>query len=621
MKNKDQKAERESLDIKDKILSALKISLPEVISEGKVNWDKLRQVLGEHIETAAEKFNFTWAGKSGAITNVLIPSKATLRPDKKESIKFDESENLFIEGDNLEVLKLLQKSYFEKVKMIYIDPPYNTGNEFVYKDDFRQPLKNYLEQSGQLDGEGNRLSTNTQASGRFHSDWLNMMYPRLKLAWNLLQHDGVIFISIDDHEAYHLRMIMDEIYGEENFVAQLVWKKKYGGGAKTKYYVDLHEYIIVYAKNINSIDNIEIPYDERLIERYYKYKDKKYPIRGPYRLQPLATNSNDERPNLRYPIIYNGKEIWPEMQWQWSKERTDNAMSNDEIVISKSKGKASVNFKQYLKDENGVIRTNKPFSIIEGIYTQHGTNEISEILGNGKIFPFPKPSGYVKELAVPFLKSEEIIVDFFSGSATTAHAVLDLNKKDGGNRKFIMVQMPGPTDSKSEAYKAGYKTIADIGKERIRRVIKGYGDHKPINDGFKVFKLDNSNYADNLFEYDPERTDEENKKALTAYLDKAQKELFPAKINELDIVYENIIKEGLNLNAQVEEIKIGKNKTYKVIDSDRELFICLDEKLSDSAIDLLTAKEYKEKILICFDGALSDSDKANLSLNLTLKTI
>ena len=218
-----QKAERESMNIKGKLLESLKASVPEVFAEGKVNWDKLRQALGEHLETAIEKFNFTWAGKAQAITNVLIPSKATLKPDKKESVKFDESENLFIEGDNLEVIKLLQKSYFEKVKMIYIDPPYNTGNDFVYKDDFRQPLKNYLEQSGQVDSEGNRLSTNTQASGRFHSDWLTMMYPRLKLAWNLLRHDGVIFVSIDDKEVHHLRMIMDEIFGEECFKNAIIF--------------------------------------------------------------------------------------------------------------------------------------------------------------------------------------------------------------------------------------------------------------------------------------------------------------------------------------------------------------------------------------------------------------
>ena len=620
-----QTAERESLNIKDRLLETLRASTPEVFAEGRVNWDKLRRALGEHLETSADKFNFTWAGKAQAITNVLIPSKATLKPDKKESVKFDTSENLFIEGDNLEVLKLLQKSYFEQVKMIYIDPPYNTGNDFVYKDDFRQPLKNYLEQSEQIDSEGNHLSTNTQASGRFHSDWLTMMYPRLKLAWNLLQDDGVIFISIDDKEVHNLRMLMNEVFGEENFVDTIIWKKRYGGGAKEKYLISMHEYILFYAKNKERLDPLFIPQDLDAIERYYKLKDEKHETRGPYRTHPLeAGKAVGERKNLVFSIVAPDKtEIWPKRQWYWSKERVREALKNKELEFVKGKDGWTVHTKQYLKDENGEIRSQKAFSIIDDVYTQHGTNEIIDLFGNIQIFPYPKPTGLIKYLLKFATASEEnnIVIDFFAGSGTTAHAVLTQNQEDGGNRRFVMVQMPEPTNPKSEAHKAGFKTIADIAKERIRRVLKGYGDHKAIDDGFKVFKLDKSNYYDNLFEYDPEKSDEENEKAFKDYLNKAQKELFPAKINEIDIVYENIIKEGLNLNAKIDEIRIGKAKVYKVVDGEQELLICLDEKLSDRAIDSLTAKEYKEKIFICFDGALTDSEKANLALNLTLKTI
>lgn len=639
MKNKIQKAERESLDIKDKILSALKISIPEVISEGKVNWDKLRHVLGEQIEATAEKFNFTWAGKSGAVNNVLIPSKATLCPEKKESIKFDESENLFIEGDNLEVLKLLQKSYFEKVKMIYIDPPYNTGNDFVYKDDFRQPLKNYLEQSGQMDGDGNRLSTNTQASGRFHSDWLNMMYPRLKLAWNLLRHDGVIFISIDDNEAHHLRMMMNEIFGEENFVAQIVVQTNPRGRTLDRYLAKTFEYILVFTKDYNSEALFELAKNEKQLSEYKKLDDN-----GEFRLLELRNRNpvfnRKNRPNLFFPIYVSpdtgavalkkdekySVEALPinstqeEGCWTWGK---DKVQENIATLIAKkvNTGVWRIYRKDYIPEEGATTKA-KTLWIESGMNHEYGKEELGKIFDKTP-FDFPKSVELIKKCILLATKSNNnhIILDFFAGSGTTANAVLTQNQEDSGNRKFIMVQIPEPTAPESEAYKAGYKTIADIGKERIRRVIKGYGDHKPINDGFKVFKLDKSNYADNLFEYDPAKSDEENEKALKAYLDKAQKELFPAKINELDIVYENIVKEGLNLNALVKEIKIGKNKAYKVADSDRELFICLDEKISDGAIDLLTAKEFKEKIFICFDGALSDSDKANIALNLTLKTI
>ncbi len=621
-----QKAERESLNIKDKLLEMLKASTPEVFAEGKVDWDKLRRALGEHLETSADKFNFTWAGKAQAITNVLIPSKATLRPDKKESVKFDTSENLFIEGDNLEVLKLLQKSYFEQVKMIYIDPPYNTGNDFVYKDDFRQPLKNYLEQSGQVDSAGNRLSTNTQASGRFHSDWLTMMYPRLKLAWNFLRHDGLIFVSIDDNEVHHLRMMMDEIFGEENFVASFIWNSRQNvdSRALTGASID-HEYIICYTKNVGT----------RIVGREIdksKYKNPDNDPRGPWMSSAMdGIATKDRRPNLHFEIINPQTGIKyspnPANGWRFQRSTVDQLMKEKRILWPKDPT-SKPRFKRYLNElESDVTNFS---TVLETAFTLEGTRELRNIMGM-ETLKFPKPIDLIIQLIKQGTEGNEsdIILDFFAGSATTAHAVLAQNQGDGGDRKFIMVQMPEPTDPKSEAYKAGYKTIADIGKERIRRVIKGYGDHKPIDDGstslttsgFKVFKLDKSNYSDNLFEYDPEKTDEENEKAFKDYLNKAQKELFPAQINEIDIVYENIIKEGLSLNAKIDEMKIARNKIYKVTDGERELLICLDEKLTDGIIDALTNKDYKEKIFICFDGALTDSEKANLALNLTLKTI
>ena len=614
-KNKNiQKSERESLNIKDRLFETLKTSMPEAFSEGKVNWDKLRRALGEHLDTSADKFNFTWAGKAQAITNVLIPSKATLRPDKKESVKFDESENLFIEGDNLEVLKLLQKSYFEQVKMIYIDPPYNTGNDFVYKDDFKSPLKNYLEQSGQVDSEGNRLSTNTQASGRFHSDWLSMMYPRLKLAWNLLRHDGIIFISIDDNEVSHLRMLMNEIFGEENFLALMVWRKKAGGDAGANYFYVEQEYILAFAKDISQIPKL---HQKLTDEQLKEYKNPDNDPRGLWKPVDYSAPTTNNNPNQMYTItVPSGKKYTK--RWSNIKEKFEQLLKDNRIWFGKD-GNSPPRRKTFLNEKDGMT----PRTLIYNLCLNSKGNDEMEEIFNAKVFDFPKPNKLIKHLIsiVSDNKQDDIILDFFAGSGTAAHAVLIQNQEDEGNRKFILVQMPEPIDSKSDIYKAGYKTIADIAKERIRRVLKGYGDHKAIDDGFKVFKLDKSNYYDNLFEYDPEKSNEENEKAFQDYLNKAQKELFPAKINEIDIVYESIIKEGLNLNAKIEETKIGQNKVYKVADSERELFICLDEKLSDSAIGALTAKEYKEKIFICFDGALTDSDKANLALNLTLKTI
>jgi len=644
-----QKAERESLNIKDKLLEALKASTPEVFAEGKVNWDKVRLALGEHLDASSEKFNFTWAGKAGAVTNVLIPSQATLRPAEKESVKFDKSENIFIEGDNLEVLKLLQKSYFEQIKMIYIDPPYNTGNDFVYKDDFRQSLKNYLEQSGQVDSEGNRLSTNTQASGRFHSDWLTMMYPRLKLSWNLLRHDGAIFISIGQEELNNLITLCNEIFGEENRIGICVRVMKTGGN-KGRFFSPNIEYLLIYAKTIEFITEFRDDLPQDLIDKVYTQIETTGAKKGEkYRLMGLYQPGLDERANQRYWIkapdgtfvippgrttpkpVANGVKTNPakgDGVWRWTFDRYKTELKNNNIVFKKTgtsslldengqQAKWNIYTKIWLNDrlESGRV----PVDLIDRFENRHSSQEMKEL---GIPFEFAKPVNFISYLIkISGAHSDDIILDFFAGSGTTAHAVLATNQKEKHHRKFIMVQMPEQTDTKSEAYKAGFKTIADIAKERIRRVLKGYGDHKAIDDGFKVFKLGKSNYYDNLFEYDPDKSPEENDKAFKDYLNRSQKELFPDKINEVDIIYENIIKEGLSLNATIEEVKIGKNMAYKVSDAERELYISLDEKLSASAIEALTDKEYKEKIFICFDGALGDSDKANLALNVTLKTI
>lgn len=597
-------------------LTELRHILPEVFSEDKINWDKLRDVLGDAVDTKMEKFNFTWAGKNNAIRNVLMPSKMTLKPAKEEGVNWDESENLFIEGDNLEVLKLLQKTYFEKVKMIYIDPPYNTGHDFVYNDDFTSPLQNYLEQTGQKDDFGSSLTTNKETSGRYHSDWLSMMYPRLKLAWNLLREDGVIFISIDDKEVHHLRMLMDEIFGEENFINQFIWKKNSSGKTVSRQFPVNIEYVLMFAKKLDQMtfDVVFKPLAEATIKMYSKDDNDG---RGKYRLYPMQKTSSPG-PETTYSYVDNNGKSWkcPEKGWRMVQAKM-KALENDGRLCLDNE---TVSEKAYWneRDDEGKIADTLWDDLDEG---NIGTSEIKKIF-SGVYFDYPKPTDLLKRVIKIGTGKEDIILDFFSGSGTTAHSVLKQNHEDGGSRKFILVQLPEKLVSDSEAYKAGYKTIADIAKERIRRVIKGYGETpEPIKAGFKVFKLDKSNYVENDFEFDPTQTEEEQVSAFNSYLSKAKQQGLFIKHNSHDIVYENIIKEGLSLNSKITEINVDTDLIYIVTDDIRSISICLSDKISAEAINLLTTKENKDKIFICFDSALSDSQKANLALNLELKTI
>lgn len=345
-----------------------------------------------------ERYQFTWPDKKKSVLLANAPIAKTLRPCREESVGKDgtpcgfDSENLYIEGDNLEVLKLLQETYLGKIKMIYIDPPYNTGNDFVYEDDFAQNTEEYLANSGQFDEEGNRLVINTENNGRYHTDWLNMIYPRLKLAKDLLTNDGLVFISINEIEQANLEKICDEIFGMSNHVATFVWKNKYGPGAFTKGVAYLHEYVLCYGKNYPS--NVEATLSESEIEKYNK-TDEKVSVRGGFVTQPLATKSKDDRPNLVYPLLHDGVEIWPDKQWIWEKKRLYDAYNKGELVINEKNGKYSVRFKQYLRDENGVMRKGKPLSLLTFVFNQDGTKEMEELLGRG-VFDFPKPTELIK---------------------------------------------------------------------------------------------------------------------------------------------------------------------------------------------------------------------------------
>lgn len=629
--NLPEKADLRSMDISAENRARIKALFPSVFTETvnengtlveSIDFEKLKAELGtfsELFESRRERYGMDWPGKKDCMRLIQQPSMGTLKPCREESVNFDETENLFIEGDNLEVLKLLQKAYYGKIKMIYIDPPYNTGNEFIYPDNYSESLDTYLSYAGLVDDEGKRFSTNTPNEGRFHTKWLNMMWPRLYLARNLLREDGVIFISIDDNEVSNLRKLCDEIFGEENFVSQYVWKKSYGGGAKTNHVVVLHEYVLMYAKTRDHIGILELPPNNDVL-KYYKFRDDKYEQRGPYRKQPLATRSMDERPNLRFPIYWDGNDIWPEKQWQWSKDRVTRALENNELVFTIRGNNWTVEYKQYLKDEQGVIRGAKPFSVLDGPYTQVGTSEIEDLFGDGKIFSFPKPTGLIRYFA-GLIDESDCILDFFSGSCTAAHTVLDLNNTDGGHRKFILVQLPEPCATSSVAFKAGYKTIADIGKERIRRVIKrinderiektdpqmklpGFGKKPAVLDlGFKVLKLARSNFK--IWDGSrPDASEEEIARQLTTHVD----HVLPSAAQE-DILYELLLKSGFMPTEKIEKLEMAGKTVFSIAGG--ALLICLENKITRELIDEVARVEPMQ--FLCLDRGFRGNDqlKAN----------
>ncbi|ELV2794156.1 site-specific DNA-methyltransferase [Enterobacter ludwigii] len=576
MKNVIPEVDSKSMDIVAENISKLKELFPEVFTEGKVDFDALKEVLGGYIDGREERYSFTWNGKSKARMLAQTPSAGTLRPCKEESVDWDTTQNLFIEGDNLEVLKLLQKSYHKKVKMIYIDPPYNTGKDFVYKDNFKDNIKNYKEITGQVDGDGRSLSSNPETNGRYHTDWLNMMYPRLKLARNLLKDDGIIFISIDDNEYHNLKLMCDEVFGEERFVGSISWKNKYGAGAKTKGFIEVHEYILCYSKS--ELINISSKLSEDQRGTYNK-KDEKYNTRGGYFTQPLMTTSMDDRKNLQYDIEYDGDIIKPKKQWVWAKERLLKAIEDNEVVIKKKvDGSYSVRYKVYLIDEQGNERKGKPLSLLNGPFNQEGTKEVEELLGPN-IFSFPKPTSLI-EFFFGFEINDEsdksgIYLDFFSGSCSSAQAVLHLNLQDNGSRRYIMVQLPELISESSEAYKSGYKTIAEISKERIRRAAAKIKQENPDYQGdlgFKALKLDSTNIKH--WELDFDLTEQDLEDQISNIKHGREEE---------DVLYEVLLKYGLDLTLPITEHSVAGHKVFDI--GMGALMICLSDDITLDVVE------------------------------------
>lgn len=591
-------------------------------NEGKlehaIDFDMLKQELSDHVvDGLQERYQFTWPDKRKAILAANAPINKTLRPCREESVDFDNTENLYIEGDNLEVLKLLQETYLGKVKMIYIDPPYNTGNDFVYEDDFKQSLDEYIENSGQLDDAGNRLVANTESNGRFHTDWLNMIYPRLKVAKDLLSEDGVIFISIDDNEVKNMISVCNEIFGEENLVATIPWQSRASIQNDTDFSVN-HEYIVVYAK-------VRRQANRRLKESNYKEWMKKdsfvckpLPVdksrfsnpdndpRGAWKADPF--DAPNVRPNLTYEITNpnTGEKHLPPRGRHW---RTDihkfaSALADNRIIFGVN-GLGRPQLKVFYEEKKmfGSI-DNSWFSADRIGTTTNGTQEVMVMFDNIKLFDTPKPTTLLNKLLyLSNLEKDSLILDFFSGSATTAHAVMQLNAEDGGKRKFIMVQLPEVCAENSEAYKAGYKNICEIGKERIRRAGKKIKEENPLTTqgldiGFRVLKCDSSNMEDVYF-------------TPKDYMDK-QQSLFIDNIkkdrNDEDLLFDAMLKLDTPLSSKIERITIAGKTVYNVAQG--HLMACFDKNVTDEVITAV-AKEMPSYFVMRDSSQADDSVAIN----------
>ena len=581
---------------------------PNAVTEAKkngktelaVDFDVLKQELSDSlISEGQERYQMTWPDKKKAIALANSAISATLRPCKEESVDFDNTQNLYIEGDNLDVLKLLRETYLGKVKMIYIDPPYNTGNDFVYEDDFAQSADDYKGNSGQYDEQGNRLVKNLDSNGRFHTDWLNMIYPRLKIARDLLSDNGVIFISIDDNEQANLKKICDEVFGESNFIAQCVRRTINSGKHDTVTIAPFHEYVLIYGKNIANIVLLKKPKGDEERDRLYKEKDEYLAERGRYYITQLNKNSLQYSDALNYPIVGpDGVDIWPGNGfddkvwiWRWSKNKVAWGIKNGYIVFKKSGDKYKVYTKSYEyrdKDGNPINRDN-PYSTLEFIAKEYAnfnaTPELEKLFDGKKYFDFPKSIVFLYELIkLSNLKDNDIVLDFFSGSATTAHAVMQLNAEDGGKRKFIMVQLPEPCDEKSEAYKAGYKNICEIGKERIRRAGKKINEKngltaQNLDIGFRVLKLDSSNMQDVYY----------NPAAITQTLLETTIDNIKSDRAPLDLLFQVMLELGVPLSAKIEENAVN-GKTYYAVNGN-DMIACFDDDIDEEAITAIAKQQ------------------------------
>lgn len=601
------KVKLESSNIADENFEKLASLFPNVVTETIVNDRvervidvyKLKQEINSHVvEGLEERYNFSWPDKRKSVVLANAPTRNTLRACKEESKDFDKTENLYIEGDNLEVLKLLRNTYLGQVKMIYIDPPYNTGKDFVYQDNFYINKEEYKENSGQFDEEGNRLFENTEANGRFHTDWLNMMYPRLKMARDLLTDDGVIFISIDDNEVSNLRKICDDIFGEKNFIAQIIWERAFAPVNLKKHFSVSHDYLLFYSKNIElSVCNGL----SRSQETNDRYSNPDNDPRGPWTSGDLSVGPAVES-NIYEIITPNGRSCLPPngKSWRVSKDKYYE-MLEDNCVWFGEDGNGVPRYKRFLKDVKNSVTPMSIWKYTDVGHSQEATKELKILFDDIHVFDYSKSVELIKRGISLYSDKNSLILDFFSGSATTAHAVMQLNAENGGgNRKFIMVQLPAETPEDSEARKAGYNTICEIGKERIRRAgekIKKDYPNANIDTGFRVFKLDSSNMEDVY--YEAEKLSQQD-------IIKTISNIKADRSNE-DLLFQIILSFGIKLTCNIEIKKVNNRDVYFV--DNTYLLVCFEKDIDEKTIEELA--KLKPEIMV-FNQDTQDSTLANI---------
>ena len=594
---------------------ALRQLFPEVFAEGKIDFAKLKRVLGEEIDEGLERYGLSWAGKADAIRAIQVPSTGTLMPVRDESVDFDSTENLMIEGDNLEVLKLLQKAYHGKIKMIYIDPPYNTGKEFIYEDNFREGLQAYLRYSGQVDGEGAKLTSNTETSGRYHSKWLSMMYPRLFLARNLLRDDGVIFVSIGDDEVHNLRHLMDEIFGPENFIATIIWQKVFSPKNTAKHFSDDHDYLVVYARSGEVWRPELLPRTEEMEARYSNPDNDP---RGPWTSSDLSARNyySEGTYSVTCPSgrVIEGPPTGT--YWRVSKAKFEE-LDRDNRIWWGEDGNNMPRLKRFLSEVKQGRVPQTLWTYKEVGHTQEAKKELLKrvtFASSDSVFDTPKPTRLIERmLRIGTRKDEgDIVLDFFAGSGSTGEAVMKLNAVDGGNRRFILVQLPEHTGADD------YATIAEITKTRLRAAAEAIkeesngeldlnGSHD-IDLGFRTYKLTSSNFKI----WEPPSGDPE---AIAEQLDLYADSLVPGAKPEA-ILYELMLKAGIPLTARVEKLELGGQEVFSI--EDGRLFICLADPITRECIRAMIAK--KPQMVICLDHAFRGNDQLLTNTVLEMKS-
>lgn len=609
----------QSPNMREELLSALRALVPEAFTEGRLDFEKLQQLTGVVADDKPERFSFTWSGKRDAIAMLQAPTCATLCPDMDRSLNFAAAQHVFVEGENLESLKAIYRAYYGRVKMIYLDPPYNTGKDFIYSDNFSDPLEHYLRITGQKNGNGDYISTTAETGGRIHSSWLSMMYPRLVLARQLLSEDGIICVSISDHEVAALKLVLNEIFGEENFIAQFVWKSRKFPDSRSTTQVSVdHEYLFAYRRSSEG----QFRGDER---DETKFQNPDNDPRGDWMSRSmLGLATAEQRPNLHFSITDPATGITyppaPNRGWRYSKKRMQKMIEEGRVLfpVSSEGRPREKKFKKELQNQFMAFP-----SIIDDVHTSDGTEEIRKIF-EFQAFDFPKPTELIRRFVEQLSSGDDLIIDFFAGSCSTAQAVMEQNRRDGGHRRYLCVQLPEPINPNSEAGRKGFRTISQLGLHRIHAVAKSLAaENKSWLAGSNGDAANLSVRAFKLAESSMRRwrgVDAKNADAYAAQLDAFTDTLVDGWTPE-NVIWEVALREGYALTSEIDKREEDGQTFWRVTDPEREQFfhICLDDKLTTKAVAKLGLT--RESFFICRDKALDDSLAANLALQCRLKVL